>query len=73
VSSTVAEPAKSLLTARQLKRMAKLPEGHELVSVRGRATVVRRPDGQLMRIRPSGRLVVTNPVKMVQPYLHVHG
>jgi hypothetical protein len=62
-----------LLTARQLRRMAKLPEGHQVVSVRGRASFVRRPDGQLMRIRPSGRLVVTNPVQMVQPYLQVHG
>lgn len=63
----------SLLTQRQIRCIEELPAGHKLVRVRGRAPVVREPDGQLSRIRPSGRLVVISPVNRVQSYLDVHG
>ena len=63
----------SLLTRRQLRRMERLPAGHELVSVQGRAPIVRQPDGQLLRIRPSGRLVEAMHVVQVRSYLHLNG
>jgi hypothetical protein len=62
-----------LLTQRQIRCMEELPAGHELVRVRGRAPLVREPDGQLSRIRPSGRLVAIGSVSSVRSYLDVHG
>jgi len=61
------------LSDRQISSMEKLPADHEVVSVRGRAPIVRQPDGQLWRIRPSGSFVAALPVERVQSYLHVHG
>ncbi len=66
-------PGTHLLTPQQIRFMEKLPKGHTVVSVRGRAPIVRRLDGQLLRIRPSGRPVPTIPVERVQSYLHVLG
>jgi hypothetical protein len=43
------------------------------VSGAGWAPIVRRPDGRLLRVRSSGRLVLTSPVQSVQGYLHVSG
>ncbi len=63
----------SLLTQRQIRCMEELPAGHKLVRVRGRTPLVREPDGQLSRMRPSGRLVAIGPVSGVQSYLDVHG
>jgi len=63
----------SMLTRRQLSRMQRLPAGHEVVSVQGRAPIVRQPDGRLLRIRPSGRVVEAMPVERVRSYLHLHG
>lgn len=61
------------LTPRQIKRIQELPQDHTLVSGPGWAPIVRRPDGRLLRVRSSGRLVLTSPVKSVQGYLHVNG
>lgn len=66
-------PRTSLPTQRQIRCMDELPAGYKIVRVRGQAPVVRQPDGQMARIRPSGRLVVISPVESVQSYLHVHG
>ena len=62
-----------LLTPRQSRRLENLPDGHEIVSVRDGVPFVRRPNGQMSRMQPSGRLVVTSVVERVQSYLHVHG
>jgi hypothetical protein len=63
---------KNLLTRRQLRRMERLPPDHEVVSVQGRAPIVRQPDGRLLRIRPSGRVVDSMPVERVRSYLHLN-
>lgn len=62
-----------VLTQRQIRRIQTLPEGHTVISTKGRAPIVRRPDGQLARIGPSGRLVATISIERVQSYLHVSG
>jgi hypothetical protein len=61
------------LTPHQIKRIQELPRDHTLVSGAGWAPIVRRPDGRLLRVRSSGRLVLTSPVQSVQGYLHVNG
>jgi hypothetical protein len=61
------------LTPRQSRRLENLPDGHEIVSVRDGVPVVRRPNGQMSRMQPSGRLVVSSLVERVQSYLQVHG
>lgn len=62
-----------LLTQRQSRCIEDLPDGHEVVSVRDGVPFVRQPDGQTLRMQPSGRLVVAGDVVRVQSYLHVHG
>jgi hypothetical protein len=66
-------PGTHLLTQRQIRCMEKLPEDHKLVSTGDRAPIVRRPDGQLLRVQPNGHLAATFLVERVQSYLHVHG
>lgn len=61
------------LSASQIRRIQTLPDDHRLVRVRGRAPIVRRPDGELVRIRPSGRVVPERPVAPVRSYLHLGG
>jgi hypothetical protein len=61
----------STLTRRQLRRMKQLPEDHKIVSIEGRLPIVRQPDGRLLRIRPSGRVVETLPVEHARSYLQV--
>jgi hypothetical protein len=61
------------LSRRQIRCIEELPEGHTIVSVSDGVPIVRRPDGQLSRMQPSGRLVAATRVEMVQSYLHVHG
>jgi hypothetical protein len=63
----------SLLTAQQMRAVEHLPDGHELVGVRGGTPIVRRPDGHLSAMRTSGRLVRRSAVQPVQSYLLVHG
>jgi len=66
-------PHQELLTPRQLTAAARLPAGHEVVGVRGRTPIVRRPDGRLSRMMSSGRLVTTGDVQALQSYLLVSG
>lgn len=66
-------PNENLLTPQQLWAVKQLPARHELVGVRGRTPIVRRPDGQLSRMRSSGRLVKTGGVQASQSYLLLHG
>jgi hypothetical protein len=66
-------PHENLLTREQIRAVDRLPRDHELVGVRGRTPIVRRPDGQLSRMRSSGRLVRTGGVKASQSYLLVSG
>jgi len=61
------------LTERQVRRIRRLPDGHRVVSVRDGMPIVRQPGGKMLRMQPSGRLVVTVGVERVQSYLHVHG
>jgi hypothetical protein len=61
------------LTRRQIRCIETLPADHEVVSIRGRAPIVRSGDGELMRIRPSGRMVPSVRVERVRSYLHLHG
>jgi hypothetical protein len=58
-----------LLTKRQLACLAKLPENYTVVGATDGSPVVRRPDGQLLRIQPNGNLAATTLVKRVQSYL----
>jgi hypothetical protein len=61
------------LSASQIRRIQTLPGDHRLVRVRGRAPIVCLPDGELLRIGPSGRLLPECPVAPVRSYLHVAG
>lgn len=63
----------NLLTPGQMRASEALPPGHEIVGVRGRTPIVRGPDGQLARMRSSGRLVKTGDVESPQSYLLVAG
>jgi hypothetical protein len=65
-------PTTHQLTQRQIRCMAKLPEDHKVVSTRHGAAIVRRGDGQLLRMQPDGRLTATIRVERVQSYLDVH-
>ena len=58
-----------LLTARQLERLAELPNDHTLVGLRKGSPIVERPDGQLFCIQPNGRLAATTLVQEAQSYL----
>ncbi len=62
-----------LLTQRQSRSMENLPDGHKVVSVRDGVPIVRQPDGRMLRMQRSGRLVDTVGVARVQSYLHVRG
>jgi hypothetical protein len=58
-----------LLTKRQLACLAKLPENYRVVAATDGSPVVRRPDGQLLRIQPNGSLAATTLVQRVRSYL----
>jgi len=61
------------LTRRQIRRIERLPKGHEVVSTRDGPPIVRRPDGQLLRVQPNGHLEANVRVERVRSYLDVHG
>ncbi len=61
------------LTKRQIQRLRKLPPDYRIVSAQKRFPMVRRPDGQRLMVRPSGRLAVSPLVDRVQSYLRVDG
>jgi hypothetical protein len=58
-----------LLTARQLERLAELPNDHTLVGLRKGSPIVERPDGQLLCVQPNGQLAATTHVQKAQSYL----
>ena len=59
------------LTVGQIRCLEKLPEDHELVSTGHGSPLVRGPRGELLRVKPNGRLVPL--VQSVESYLYVHG
>jgi hypothetical protein len=62
------------MTERQISRMERLPTGCVVVSTRAGIAIVRRPDGQVLRIKPDGHLLAsTLRIERVQSYLHVNG
>jgi hypothetical protein len=66
-------PSTPPLSQRQIRRMETLPADFKVVSTRDGVVVLRRADGQLLRMQPDGRLSPSLLVKRVQDYLHVHG
>ena len=59
------------LTQRQIRRLERLPEHHEVVSTDQRPPIVRGPRGQLLRLQQNGHL--EGLVQRVRSYLHVNG
>jgi hypothetical protein len=59
------------LTRRQIDRLARLPAGHKVVGGRRESPLVERPDGRLLRVQPSGRLVTTTLVSGTESYLRL--
>ena len=59
------------LTQRQIGRLERLPEDHEVVSNGDSPPIMCGPRGQLFRVMSNGRLVPL--VETVQSYLHVNG
>lgn len=45
------------LSRRQIAHMAELPEDYRVVGVEGRAPLVRKPAGQIIRIQQDARLI----------------
>jgi hypothetical protein len=62
-----------VLSQRQIRRMQKLPADYKVVNSHDGVVVLRRADGQLLRMQPDGRLAHNLRVERVQDYLHVHG
>jgi hypothetical protein len=62
-----------VLSKRQIRRMETLPRDYKVVNTRDGVVVLRRADGQLLRLQPDGRLAANLRVERVQDYLHVHG
>jgi hypothetical protein len=56
-----------------MRRMKDLPEDYKLVNTRDGVLILRRADGQLLRMEPNGRLAPNLNIERVQDYLHVHG
>lgn len=68
-----------VLSQRQIRRMEKLPADCKVVNARNGVVILRRADGQMLRmapdgrLAPSGRLAPNLRVERVQDYLHVQG
>ena len=62
-----------VLSQRQMRRMENLPEDYKVVRTRDGVVILRRADGQLLRMQPDGRLAPNLSVERVQDYLHVRG
>ena len=60
-----------LLTQRQLACLEKLPEEYRVVVASNGSPLVRRPDGQLLRVQPNGQLAATALVQSVESYLQL--
>ena len=62
------------MTEGQISRMERLPLGCIVVSTRAGIAIVRRPDGQVLRIKPDGHLLANGlRIERVQSYLHCNG
>lgn len=59
------------LTKRQIGRLERLPEHHEVVSTDVRPPIIRGPRGQLLRLQQNGHL--EGLVERVRSYLQVNG
>jgi hypothetical protein len=59
------------LTRRQIRRLERLPEHHEVVSTKDYPPLVRGPRGQFFRVDRNGHMRAL--VERVQSYLHVNG
>jgi hypothetical protein len=59
------------MTQRQIRCLDELPEDHEIVSIEDGPPIVQGPRGQLLKVKPNGRMVAL--VETVQSYLHVYG
>ncbi len=59
----------NLLTARQIERLAELPDDHRVVGARKGSPIVERPDGRLLCVQPNGRLAAAALVQKAQSYL----
>jgi len=66
-------PSTPVLNQRQIRRIQKLPADYKVVNARDGVVILRRADGQLLRMQPDGRLAANLRVERVQDYLHVHG
>jgi hypothetical protein len=66
-------PSTPELSQRQIRRIEKLPADYKVVNTWHGVVVLRRADGQLLRMQPDGRLAHDVRVERVQDYLHVHG
>jgi hypothetical protein len=63
-----------LLTGHQIRYLENLPDDHELVGILEGVPTVRRRDGQLIHMSPSGQLMTTAMgVESAQSYLDVYG
>jgi hypothetical protein len=62
-----------VLSQRQKRRIELLPDDYEVVQSRDGVVILRRADGQLVRLQRDGRLAPNLRVERVQDYLHVHG
>jgi hypothetical protein len=60
-----------LLTARQLRRLEKLPDDYKVVSASDGIPIVESPNGQTLRLQPNGRLAASTLIESVQSYLHI--
>jgi hypothetical protein len=62
-----------VLSQRQMRRIEKLRDDYEVVNSRDGVIMLRRGDGQLLRMHRDGRLAPNLRVERVQDYLHVQG
>jgi hypothetical protein len=62
-----------VLSPRQMRRIENLPEDYKVVNTRDGVVILRRADGQLLRMQPDGRLAPNLSVERVQDYLRVQG
>jgi hypothetical protein len=53
--------------------MEQLRDDYEVVKSRDGVVILRRPDGQLLRMHRDGRLAPNLTIERVQDYLHVAG
>lgn len=59
-----------VLTQRQIERLDRLPPNHRVVAAHDGMPIVQRPDGQMLSLKPNGRLAATTLISRVQDYMH---